>query len=118
MRDILDYFQAFSVGIRRNRFVRGLYYYLNKLGAWFPNRRKMAHCANNVIIIPPFNINGYKNISIGECVYFGPQANISAINAKFICKGHCAIAEGLTVHTGNHARVVGKFLTELSCFQE
>lgn len=44
----------------------------------------------------------------------GPRANISAVNAKFICKGHCAIAEGLTVHAGNHARVIGKFVTDIT----
>ena len=44
----------------------------------------------------------------------GPNANISALNAKFICKGHCAIAEGLTVHTGNHARVVGMYVTDIT----
>lgn len=44
----------------------------------------------------------------------GAGAHISATNAKFICKGHCAIAENLTVHTGNHARVVGKFITDIT----
>lgn len=39
---------------------------------------------------------------------------ISATNAKFICKGNCAIAEGLTVHTGNHACIVGKFITDVN----
>lgn len=103
-----------SRGIKDNVFVRGLYFGLHKFGAWFPNRRKMAYCADNVIITPPLNINGYKNVSIGECVGIGPRANISAVNAKFICKGHCAIAEGLTVHTGNHARVIGKFVTDIT----
>ena len=39
---------------------------------------------------------------------------ISAINARFIVKRNCAIAEGLTVHTGNHARVLGKYVTDIS----
>lgn len=44
----------------------------------------------------------------------GSKANISALNAKFICKGYCAIAENFTVHTGNHARVVGKYVTDIT----
>lgn len=44
----------------------------------------------------------------------GSKANISALNAKFICKGYCAIAENLTVHTGNHAREVGKYVTDIT----
>lgn len=36
------------------------------------------------------------------------------MNAKFIIKEHCAIAEGLTVHTGNHPRVIGKFITDIT----
>lgn len=39
---------------------------------------------------------------------------ISAYNAKFIVKANCAIAERLTVHTGNHVRVAGMFITEIS----
>lgn len=103
-----------SRGLKDNRFVRGLYFGLHSLRAWFPNRKKMAYCADNVIITPPLSINGYKNVSIGNCVGIGPRAYISAVNAKFICKGHCAIAEGLTVHTGNHARVIGKFVTDIT----
>ena len=37
---------------------------------------------------------------------------ISALNARFVIKEHCIIAEGLTVHTGNHARQVGMFVSE------
>lgn len=44
----------------------------------------------------------------------GAKSNVSAPNARFICKGHCAIAEGLTVHTGNHARVVGMYITDIN----
>ena len=36
------------------------------------------------------------------------------MRAKFVVKGYCAIAEGLTVHTGNHARILGKFITDIN----
>lgn len=53
-------------------------------------------------------------MEIGKHVGIGPGAHISALNAKFIVKGNCAIAENLTVHTGNHARLVGLFVTDIT----
>ncbi|MFI3240163.1 MAG: acyltransferase [Bacteroidales bacterium] len=42
------------------------------------------------------------------------NSHISAVNAKFIVKRNVAIAEGLTVHTGNHARILGSFITDIN----
>lgn len=33
---------------------------------------------------------------------------------KVYCKSSCAIAEGFTVHTGNHANVIGKYVTDIN----
>ena len=44
----------------------------------------------------------------------GPNAYIFAIHAKVMIKGNCAIAEHLTVHTGNHARLNGMFVTDIT----
>ena len=103
-----------SRGIKDNVIVRGLYFGLHYLSAWFPNRSKLAYCSDNVIITPPLYILNHKNVSIGEGCSIGPGTHISAVNAKFILKGHCAIAEGLTVHTGNHARISGMFVTDIT----
>lgn len=54
------------------------------------------------------------NIFLYEKCNLASNSWISATNARFICKGNCAIAEGLTVHTGNHASVVGKFITDIN----
>lgn len=50
----------------------------------------------------------YDNVGVGSHALF------STPNAKIIIKGNCAIAEHLTIHTGNHARVVGKFVTDIT----
>ena len=55
-----------------------------------------------------------KNVFIGENVGIGPDAFITGLRAKFIVKNNCAIAEGLTVHTGNHARIIGKYITQIN----
>lgn len=44
----------------------------------------------------------------------GGHAILSTPNAKIIIKGNCAIAHHLSIHTGNHARVVGKFVTDIT----
>ncbi len=98
--------------IKDNRFVRGVYYFLvNFFGV---NRRKFAKLGNEVVITPPCTLRRKDMIYIGDNVGIGPHAFISAINAKLIIKGNCTIAERLTIHTGNHARVIGKFICDVS----
>lgn len=62
---------------------------------------------------PP--LSGFvKNVYIYDNVGIGPKANLSTPGAKIIIKGNDSIAEGLTIHTGNHARIVGKFVTDIT----
>lgn len=98
--------------IKNNKFVRGLYF-LNK-NYFGLSKSKMGYCGDNVVITPPHSILNPKNVEIGSNVGIGHHAHISALNAKFIVKGNCAIAENLTVHTGNHARLVAKFVTDIT----
>lgn len=44
----------------------------------------------------------------------GHHAVLSTPGAKIIIKGNCAIAEHLAIHTGDHARLVGKFVTDIT----
>lgn len=98
--------------LKDNRFVRGLYF-LNK-NYFGLSKSKIGYCGDNVVITPPHSILNPKNVEIGSNVGIGHHAHISALNAKFIVKGNCAIAENLTVHTGNHARLVGMFVTDIT----
>lgn len=100
--------------IKNNTYIRGVYFSLKRIGSYFVLKRRFIQYADNVIITPPIKIGNYKNIYLGENVSIGANAYITALNAKFICKGHCAIAEGLTVHTGNHARMVGLYVTGIN----
>ena len=54
------------------------------------------------------------NIFVYDHVGIGPHASLSTPNAKIIIKGNCAIAEHLTIHTGNHARLIGQFVTDIT----
>lgn len=55
-----------------------------------------------------------KNIFLYENTALASNSVISATNAKFIMKGNDAVAERLTVHTGNHARIIGKWITDIT----
>ena len=81
--------------------------------SYYIRKYNYAQYSDSVIIIPLYAGNP-DNIYFGSNVGVGANAYISAINAKFICKGNCAIAERLTVHTGNHTRIVGKFVTDIT----
>ena len=98
--------------IKNNRIIRGLYFIYKFFFGY--SRGDFGYLADTVVITPPLFVINPKNVEIGEHVGIGPGAHISALNAKFIVKGNCAIAENLTVHTGNHARLVGLFITDIT----
>lgn len=71
-------------------------------------RRKFGYVGEKVVIIPPFIIGNPENVYLHglnkiEC------CTISSPLAKFVMKYGAGSAEGLTVHTGNHMRVPGRF---------
>lgn len=98
--------------LKDNKIVRGLYFlFKDYFGI---NRSKFGQIGEQVILSPPYTICHQKNVFIGDHVGILPHAFISAIHAKLVIKGNCAIAERLTVHTGNHARVNGMFVTDVT----
>ena len=98
------------VSIKRNRWVRGLFNAYRKTFGY--SRRSFGHLDNNAFIIPPISIVNPKNIYVygNACI---TSATIVASNAKFIVKKGGAIAGGLRVYTGNHARVIGKMVGDI-----
>lgn len=98
--------------VKNNRLVRGVYFLISN---YFRARRSsFGYMSDSVVVTPPHNFGNIKNIYIYENVGIGPNCFISATNAKCIIKGNSAIAENFTVHTGNHANVVGMFVTDIN----
>lgn len=93
--------------IKHNTILQGAWYLLR---SYFYLRG--THIDSSSIITPPSLFDKDK-VFIGPNVYIGPRSVMSAKNACFICKGHSVIAEDLTVHTGNHARINGKFVSDI-----
>lgn len=76
-------------------------------------RKNFGYIGNHVILNSPFS-GHTRNIFIYDHVGIGPRAHLSTPNAKIIFKGNTAVAEGLTIHTGNHARMIGRFVTDIT----
>ena len=104
---------ALSRKLKNNLFIRNSWILSKKIISFFRGKGQFGLCDGSVIITPPYKFVHSKNIYLGPNVAIGPNSYLSALNAKFICKGHAAIAENLTVHTGNHARVIGLFVTSV-----
>ncbi len=98
--------------IKDNRFIRGIYSIWNR-NFGNCNRRKFGFIAKNVILLPPFS-GHTRNIFINNKVGIGPHAHLSTPNAKIIFKGNTSVAEHFTIHTGNHARVLGRFVSDIT----
>lgn len=97
--------------LKRNLFVRNSYYRFKSKFAL--RRSQFGHISDDVVLTPPYSVCA-RNCYIYDHVGIGPHCFISATNAKFIVMGNCSIAEHFTVHTGNHARIVGKFITDIT----
>lgn len=92
--------------IKNNRFIRGTYcLYRNYFGY---RRKKFGHIGCNVILTPPLTITNPENVFLYDNTKI-EDSTISASIGKFILKKYSAAAEGLSVHTGNHMMVIGKF---------
>lgn len=97
------------MSITTNRIIRGMFFFFKN---YFGFRRSaFGYISKDVKITPPSRIINSKNVFLYSGGGF-ERCFISALNAKFIVKEHCSIAEGLTVHTGNHARQVGMFVSD------
>lgn len=97
--------------IKNNIVLRGLYVFYKSY--WGIRKSKFGYCADSVILTPPLYLGNVKNIYLYENTCLASNSFISATNAKFIVKRNCCIAERLTVHTGNHAMIVGRFCSSI-----
>lgn len=98
--------------LKDNRFLRGMYCIWTRN---FGNAKRsgFGYIDDTVILSLPFS-GHTRNIFIYENVGIGPFAHFSTPNAKIVFKGDTAVAEHLTIHTGNHARIVGRFVSDIT----
>lgn len=101
---------SFIRKIKNNRLIRGTYFLLSDYFGW--KKKRFGFIADDVIITPPCSIDK-RNVFIYSGVSIAAHSHLSAPNAKIIFKGNSSIAEHLSIHTGNHARVVGLFVSDI-----
>ena len=70
---------------------------------------KFGELGTNVQIDTPIRVVGPRNCYLHDNCHIGSNSIILASNAKFIMKRYSGSAGWLTVVTGNHARIVGRF---------
>ncbi len=92
--------------IKNNRFIRGIYTLYRRYFVY--SRKKFGYIAESAKLIPPLHIVNPRNVFLYENTKV-EDSTISASIGKFIMRKYSAAAEGLSVHTGNHMMVVGKF---------
>ena len=92
--------------IKNNRFIRGFYTLYRRYFGY--NRKRFGFVGDRAKLIPPLNIFNPQNVFLYEKTKV-EDSTISAAIGKFVMKKYSAAAEGLSVHTGNHMMVIGKF---------
>lgn len=97
--------------IKNHRIIRGLYYGL-RYNFGFCGK-SFGYLSKKTTFTPPICVINPQNIFIHSDCNF-ENVTLSALNAKFVVKKGCAIAKGLNVQTGNHARIIGKFVGEIT----
>ena len=103
---------SFARKIKDNRWIRGLWCIWKRNFGRF-NRGKFGYVGNNVVLTPPIEGNT-ENVFIYDNVGLGGHAILSTPNAKIIFKGNTSVAHHLSIHTGNHARIVGRFVSSIT----
>lgn len=77
------------------------------------NRNKFGYISATAKLIPPLKIDCPQNVYMFDNTKV-ENSTISAVLSKFVMKKGSAAAEGLSVHTGNHMQVVGKYYRSIT----
>ena len=75
---------------------------------------KFGYKGKNVVLQRPCTLINPKNIFLYENTNIYAYANISATSGKFIMRSNSGAARGLTVMTGNHLSMVGRFWKDVT----
>lgn len=98
--------------LRNNSILCGCLAILRLFKRYYILKSNFTYCSDQVKIAAPY-YGDYKNVKIGPRTYIGPFACLSATNALIVFKGHTSVGENLSIHTGNHARIIGMFHNDI-----
>lgn len=107
MSSIIEYIRKSRIG----DYLSGLRTFLRMF--CFDYRRKFGYIDPTAVVIKPIIVKGPENVYLYEHTKI-TNAIISAPTKRFIMKKYAGSAEGLTVITGNHDRIVGRFYRSIT----
>lgn len=76
-------------------------------------KKIVKNFGNNSKISYPFIILGFDNIFIGNNVYIGNGSTIYTTRAKLIIKDHVIFGPNVTIITGDHMSIPGKYMSDI-----
>ena len=82
--------------------------------SWYMTEKIRKKYPQNVVVQYPYQISGIKNIEMGESINIGKGAVIMTTRAKVIIKGHFVSGPKLTIITGDHMPIVGRFIDSVT----
>ena len=82
---------------------------LSRLRCYFVPKYKFGYLAKDTLIDLPITFDNPSNVYLYDHTHISSGSYISTINAKFIMKRYSGAANNLTVRTGNHDMIVGRF---------
>lgn len=78
--------------------------------SWYMRDKISKRFSSSVVFQYPYQISGIENIECGYSVNIGKGSVILTTRAKLIIKGHFVSGPGLTIVTGDHMSIVGRYL--------
>ncbi len=75
-------------------------------------KSQLGYCGKDVTIRFESLNNAYKRVELHDGVFIAAGFTFISYSAKLIMKAHSNAATNFTVVTGNHGRVVGKFIMD------
>ena len=92
--------------LKGNTLLKGFYLLYRR---YFIFKRSFGKIGDNVLLDPPIIIDNPSNVFLDDNTHISSGSHISALNARFYMGRYSGASNNLSVRTGNHMMVVGRF---------
>lgn len=92
--------------IKSNTFFKGAYLLCRR---YIILKSRFGKVGKNVLLDPPIIIDNPSNVFLDDNTHISSGSHISTLNAKFIMGRYSGAANNLSVRTGNHMMIVGRY---------
>lgn len=92
--------------IKNNTFLKGVYLLFRR---YIIMKSRFGKIGKNVMLDAPITIDNPANVFLEDNTHISSGSHISALNARFVMGRYSGAANNLSVRTGNHMMIVGRF---------